>query len=105
VFTEHNRLTYEPANLHTRKFTDRDTRLFVSNQHHQNFIDAVLTRGPTAAAPESSHRAATMCHLGAIAATLGRTVKFDPVAETFPGDAEANARLIKPLRGPWTLQA
>ena len=86
------------------KFKDTDERLFVSNNHHRNFIDAVLSRGRTAASAEIAQRAATMCHLGAISAALGRPVKFDPAAESFPGDKDATALLIRSLRGPWKLE-
>jgi hypothetical protein len=35
---------------------------------------------------------------------LGRPLKWDPVRETVPDDAEANRYLQpKPLRGPWKL--
>jgi hypothetical protein len=32
-------------------------------------------------------------------------VKFDPKAETFPGDDEANKLLKKTMRGAWRLEA
>ncbi len=102
VFTENERLESEP-NLRTVKLKDSDERLFVSNNHHRNFIDAVLSRGRTAAPAEVAQRAATMCHLGALSAKLGRAVKFDPAAENCGGDAEANALVNRTLRGPWKL--
>jgi predicted dehydrogenase len=105
VFTENERLESNPANLRAVKFKDTDERLFVSNNHHRNFIDAVLSRGRTAASADIAQRAATMCHLGAISAALGRPVKFDSAAETFPGDKAATALLTRSLRGPWKLEA
>ncbi len=104
VFTENDRLESEPS-LRAVKFKDSDERLFVSNNHHRNFIDAVLSRGRTAASADIAQRAATMCHLGAISAKLGRPVKFDPAAEAFPDDKDATALLIRSLRGPWKLGA
>jgi predicted dehydrogenase len=104
IFTEAERLESEP-NLRAVKFKDTDERLFVSNNHYHNFIDAVLKRGRTAAPAEAAHRAATMCHLGAISAKLGRAVKFDPAAENCGKDAEANALLMNTLRGDWKLSA
>ena len=55
-----------------------------------NFWDSLTTREPTISDVESQHRAATTCHLGNIAMRLGRELKWDPVAETFIDDAEAN---------------
>lgn len=105
IFTENDKLITDPVSLRGVRLKDGDVKLFVSNNHHRNFIDAVLSRGQTAAPAETAHRAATFCHLGAISAALGRPVKYDPVAETFPGDAEANALLSRPLRGDWKLSA
>lgn len=104
VFSENDRLEHAPESLRTLKFKDSDERLFVSNQHYRNFLDAVQTRGRTAAGPESSQRAATMCHLGAISAQLGRAVKFDSATESFPSDKEAAALLTRSLRGPWSIE-
>lgn len=104
VFTENERLESEP-NLRTVQFKESDERLFLSNNHYRNFIDAVISRGRTAAPADVAQRAATMCHLGAISAKLGRAVKFDPAAENCGGDEEANALLSRPLRGAWKLTA
>lgn len=103
VFTENERLETDPPSLRSVKLKDGDTRLFESKSHHGNFIDAVLTRGRTAAPAAVAQRAATLCHLGAISAALGRPVRFDPDAENFGSDQAANALLARPLRGPWKL--
>ncbi|MFN0125656.1 MAG: Gfo/Idh/MocA family protein [Verrucomicrobiales bacterium] len=103
IFTENERLETDPASLRSVKLKDSDTPLFESKNHHRNFIDAVLTRGRTAAPVEAAHRAATLCHLGAISTALGRPVKFDPVKENFGSDEAANALLARPLRAPWKL--
>jgi hypothetical protein len=35
--------------------------------------------------------------------TLGRKLKWDPVAEVFPGEPEANRYLARAMRAPWHL--
>lgn len=71
--------------------------------HYKNFVDAVraknkaLLNGPI----ETGHLAASIAHLGNIAYRLGRTLKFDPKSETFPGDKEANAMLSRKYRAPY----
>jgi hypothetical protein len=40
---------------------------------------------------EIGHRSTTVCHLANLTRQLGRKLKWDPVAEQFVGDAEANA--------------
>lgn len=101
IFTENDKLSAsDPAILRIRP-KDGDVLLFVSKHHHRNFIDAVLSRGPVAAPAPAAHRAATACHLGSIAAALGRPLTFDPASETFPGDDAANRMLRRPAREGW----
>jgi hypothetical protein len=46
---------------------------------------------------------ATISHIGNIAMELGRKMKWDPAAEQFPGEAEANRYLARAMRSPWHL--
>jgi hypothetical protein len=46
-----------------------------------------------------------MCHLGNIARWTGRKLRWDPVKEVFPDDAEANRFLDRERRKPWVLEA
>jgi len=103
VFTENQKLETEPESLLRVRIKDEEIRLYVSNNHHRNFIDCVKSRQETAASFEAAHRSASCCHIGAIAAAVGRPLKFDPEQERFVDDAEANALLMRPMREPWTL--
>lgn len=102
IFTENDKLQASDPAILRSKPRDGDVRLYESKHHHRNFIDAVLSRGPVAAPAPVAHRAATACYLGSIAAALKRPLKFDPAAETFPGDDEANRMLRRPVRESWT---
>lgn len=102
IFTESEILKASDDAILRAKLKPGDVRLFESKHHHRNFIDAVLSRGPTAAPAETAQRAATTCQLGAIAASLGRPLTFNPVAERFADEA-ANALLAKPFRAGWSL--
>jgi predicted dehydrogenase len=72
-------------------------------EHHQNFLDCVKSRHLPTATAEIGHRTASICHLNNIAMVLGRPLKWDPKAEQFVGDAEANALLTPKMRAPWSL--
>jgi hypothetical protein len=52
---------------------------------------------------EVGHRTATLCQLNVIAMQLGRTLKWDPVAERVINDDEANKLLMPAMRAPWAL--
>ena len=81
-----------------------EIHLYKSDDHFRNFIDCVLSRGPTAAPVEVAHRSITICHLGSIAMRLGReALRWDPRTERIVGDDEAAAMLRRPYRDPWTL--
>lgn len=70
---------------------------------HRNFLDCVKSRRPCYAPAEVGHRTITIAHLGNISMMLGRKLRWDPNAEQFPDDAEANRMLWRPMREPWTL--
>ncbi len=105
IFTESEVLKASSDNILRTKLKEADTRLYVSKHHHRNFIDCMLSRGPTAAPAEAAQRAATICHMGGIATRLGQPLTFDPKAEKFPGNEAANALLARPMRDPWKLTA
>ncbi len=66
--------------------------------HQRNWIDCIRSRQQPVASAEVGHRSATVCHLGNIARWVGRKLRWDPVKEEFPGDAEANALLDRARR-------
>jgi hypothetical protein len=71
---------------------------------HHDFLLCMKSRKDPYFPVDIGHRVSTVCHLGNLAIKLGRKLKWDPVKEEFPGDAEANAMCqIRPMRAPWKL--
>ena len=103
IYVENHKLITTPPELKRKKLGPNDKRLYVSEHHHRNFIDCVISREKTAASVESAHRAASACHLGAIAAKLGRAINFDPEKEKFVNDREANDLIMREFHGSWKL--
>ena len=66
-----------------------------------NFFECVKTRKAPICDVEIGHRSVSVCHLGVIAIRLGRTLQWDPRAETFKNDAEANGMLAREMRKPY----
>ena len=72
--------------------------------HERDFVDAVYEGRQPVCPVEIGHRSATICHIANIAARLGRkAVRWDPAAERFVGDAEANARIFVKHHNGWTV--
>jgi len=71
---------------------------------HRNFLDCVKSREPCYAPAEIGHRTVSIAHLGNIAMLLGRKLKWDPDAERFVDDAQADSMLSRKQREPWTLR-
>lgn len=69
----------------------------------EDFINCVRSRKEPIVTAEIGHRAATICQIGLIAAKLGQKLKWDPAAEKFTGNDEANKMLSRPLRAPWSI--
>ena len=89
--------------LKTRISTDSDVRLYVSDDHHNNWLDCIHSRERPICDVEVGHRSVTVCHLGNIAIKLGRELNWDPVKEEFVGDEQAQRMCSKPMRAPWHL--
>ena len=71
---------------------------------HRNFIDCVKSRKPCYAPAETGHRTITIAHIGNIAIQPRRKLRWNPAAEQFDADDEANAMLTRNQREPWTLE-
>jgi hypothetical protein len=54
---------------------------------------------------EIGHRSCTACLVNMMAMRLKRKLTWDPVAERFVGDDEANRLMTPAMRSPWTLAA
>jgi predicted dehydrogenase len=106
IYVDRGTLEAEPKSVLDSKIGPDGIHLYRSDDHFRNFIDCVLSRGPTAAPVEVAHRSITICHLGNIALRLGRaSLRWDPRTERIIGDDEAARMLSRPYREPWSLPA
>ncbi|MCU0960234.1 MAG: Gfo/Idh/MocA family oxidoreductase [Pirellulaceae bacterium] len=72
-------------------------------ENHRDWLDCIRTRRRPRADVEIGACSTILSHLGCIVLWTGRPLVWDPVAETFPGDAEANALLSRAAREPWNV--
>jgi predicted dehydrogenase len=92
-----------PESLKTSVIGPNEIHLYKSDDHHRNFIDCIKAHLDTAAPVEVGHRSVTICHLGNIAMTLKRKLKWDPERECFINSEQANRMLSRSMRSPWHL--
>ena len=97
-----NKITAEPASILRRRSVLAGSWARTGD-HVQNFLKCVKTRQRTTCHVESAHRANTICHAANICLRLGRALKWDPKAERFVGDDQANRMMSRAMRSPWRL--
>ena len=73
--------------------------------HVSNFLKAMRSRnaGDLTNSIEDGHLSAALSHLANVSYRTGRKLLFDPVTETFPGDAAANRHLTRDYRAPFVV--
>ncbi|MDR2811313.1 MAG: Gfo/Idh/MocA family oxidoreductase [Tannerellaceae bacterium] len=82
--------------------TDNDpVRLYVSADHHGNWLESIRTGIKNITPAEVAHRSCTSCLLQHIAMKLNRKLYWDPILERFKNDDEANAMIARPHRYPY----
>jgi len=81
-----------------------EVHLYVSKDHHGNWLECVRSRRQPIAPVEVAHRACSACLLHHIAMKLKRKLSWDPVRERFRNDDEANAMLSRPQRPPYVIR-
>jgi predicted dehydrogenase len=87
-----------------KKWSDQSpTALWQARWHMQNWIDCIRSRERPIADVEINHRSVTVCHLANITRFVGRPLKWDPIAERFIGDDEANRWVDRPRRKGYEL--
>jgi predicted dehydrogenase len=102
VFTDRGGvLETGPESLKEQEVGTNGVQLYKSQNHARNFLDCVRELKPTAAPIHAAHSAINIAHLGNIAMRLGRPLRWNPAAERFVDDPQADRFLDPAMRGPW----
>ncbi len=96
-------LDSKPKNIAKTEIKSTDKRLYFSDNHYQDWIDAIRKRSRPIADVEIGHRSASVCNLANIAYQLNRELEWDPTSEEFIGNKKANKLRTKKYRKPYTL--
>ena len=81
-----------------------EIRLYESQEQHTNWVRCIRSREQTVAPVETAHRSTSACLIAHIAMKLPRKLYWDPEAERFKDDQEANAMLSRPQRHPYSVE-
>lgn len=90
-----------PDALKDQKIGTDQVHLYDSRNHYTDWLEAIRKRSDPICKIEIGASSVTVCHLGNIAYTLKRPLKWDPKRRVFLGDEEANRMLSRPMRSPW----
>lgn len=88
--------------LEAMKLTTREVNIGANN-HHANWLECLRSRGSPSSNEEIGHRSASLGHLVYAASMAGRSLRWDPAREEFPGDDTANRLRARAMRAPWRL--
>jgi predicted dehydrogenase len=95
-------LTSFPAEILDQATAFPDHRYAVTS-HQQNWLDCIRSRQRPACDVAIGCRSTIVSHLGCIAHWTGRPLRWDPVAEQFLDDDEANRLRRRAMRPPWRI--
>ena len=103
IFVSRGKIEASDKELLDEKLPTAATKLYHASSQMQNFLDGVRTRKACICPAEIGFRSVTVCHIGVIALRTGKKLKWDPKAQQFLGDDEANKMLSREMRKPWKL--
>jgi predicted dehydrogenase len=92
----------EPESLAQTVIGAQEKRVIFSDDHKRNFLDAIRKRQQPISPIASAVHAETSCQQADIAMQLQRKLRWDPKAERFVDDEQANRMLSRAIRAPWT---
>lgn len=100
---QRKKLETTPVELKNKIIGQHEKRVYFSDNHYRDFLQAMRKRSLPICDVEIGHRTATVCNIGNIAYELKRSLKWDPAKEEFE-DKGANAHLMRSMGDKWTIE-
>jgi predicted dehydrogenase len=95
--------TSNPA-LATKVIGENEKKVYFSDNHYKDFLQAMRNRTPPVCNAETGHRTSSLCNITNIAYELKKPLIWNPETETFAGNKAANKKLGRKLYGEWAIQ-
>ena len=93
-------LTSDKTNLPKMAIAEKDRKVYYSENHYKDFVDAIKKRSKPICDVEIGHRTATVCNAVNIAYQLQKPIQWDPKKEVFDNPFANNLK-SRPYRGKW----
>lgn len=103
VFVRRGAIEPSDRKILREKIREDEIKLYRSTNHMKDFLECMRSRKDPVAPVEAGHRSNTICVITHIAMKLGRKLRWNPKAERFINDDEANRWLDYPHRKPWNI--
>jgi predicted dehydrogenase len=101
IAVDRDALISDPPDIVREPLRPDEARVYYSASHSGNFLECIRTRKKTICDADIAHTSANALLLGGVAKQLKRTLRWDPAAEQFLNDDEANRMLSTAKRPPW----
>lgn len=93
-------LRSDKADLPKLQIAEKDRKVYYSEDHYQDFVDAIKKRSKPICDVEIGHRTATVCNAVNIAYQIQKPIKWDPNKEVFDSPFANNLK-GRAYRGKW----
>lgn len=103
IEVQRGKLVTQPENLITQLSGNLSKRVYHSDNHHADFLQAIKKRSKPVADVETGHRSATVGNLANIAFELGTPLRWDPKKERFGNNDAANGLLSRRMKKEWAV--
>jgi hypothetical protein len=80
---------------------ENEIKLYKSDDQHGNWLECIKTRRPPISPIEIGHKQCAVCLISHIAMKIPGKLQWDPDAELFIDNDEANAMLDREQRNPY----
>jgi predicted dehydrogenase len=103
IAVDRDALVSDPPDIVREPLRPDEVHLYRSTSHAGNFLECIRTRKKPICDADIAHRAASALLLGGVVKQLKRPLRWDPQAEQFVKDEEANRMLSIAKRPPWCI--
>jgi predicted dehydrogenase len=101
IAVDRDSLVSDPAEIVHEPLLPHEVHLSRNTGHSNNFVECVRTRQRCICNEDVAHHSVNAVLLGGMAKVLKRSLKWDPAAERFVDDDEANRMMSFAKRAPW----